>query len=115
MQPAVDEIKGEFFGKITLMTVRVVSGAICLYADFTCSAEGGIAFKCDHVGFGGIIQEIGVNLSESWIAHENEGEFASGASAEKATCLGIESRDGSFYFPTLDPKLWVMVRDTDAT
>ena len=45
-------------------------------ADFAGGAEGRVALEGDHVGGRGVGEEIGVELGESGVGEEDEGEFA---------------------------------------
>ena len=93
MEPAVHEIKRKLGGKIAAVSLRVTGGGIGGNADLAGDAVGGIAFEGDDVGRRRVVEEIGVELRESGVGEENEGEFAGRAAAAKFGGVSVEPGD----------------------
>src|SRR5690606_30717094 len=91
MQPAVDEVKRQFLGKAPPLPRRLGAGAIHADANLAGEVHVGIAGKGNDVGRGGIVQKIGVNLSQLTIRQEDQRQLAVGRSEVRLSVEQLET------------------------
>ena len=93
VQPAMDDVEREFGAKIVAVFGREGGGGVGGHADLPGRAEGGFAGKGDHIGGGGVIQKLGMEIGDGVIIHEGEGEFSRRGAVQKMRPGGIQLVD----------------------
>ena len=114
VQPAVDEIEGEFRAEVAAVRAGIGSGGIGGNAYFTRGAEERVTLEGDYVRGGRVGQEFGVQRCEFTVSEKYDRKLALGnrrGSQSDGGGIGIEHGNRPGHTPTFESEPRVPIGD----